>query len=253
MSPTAIQVDTRQSEGIAVRTGSQCLGGVAREQGDRGQRRLQRAPTDRDGSHTCCWRSAGARTPMTSGLGAAGIATDARGYIVVDDSARDQRARHLGARRLQRPRRVHAHRRTTTTRSSPPTCLDGEHRKVSDRIPTYALFIDPPLGRVGADRARGARAWTAGADRPTMPMSRVGRARERGETQGFMKVLVDARVESASWAPRCWASNGDEVVHALLDTMAAKAPYTTLRRTMHMHPTVSELIPTLLGDLKPLQ
>ena len=129
--------------------------------------------------------------------------------------------------------------------------LRGESRSVADRIPTYALFIDPPLGRVGLTerevRERGTPALIG-----RMPMTRVGRAREAGETQGFMKVLVDARTKQLLGAALL-GLNADEVVHTLIDTMAAKQPYTTLQRTMHVHPTVSELIPTLLGDLQPLQ
>jgi pyruvate/2-oxoglutarate dehydrogenase complex dihydrolipoamide dehydrogenase (E3) component len=129
--------------------------------------------------------------------------------------------------------------------------LDGGKRRVSDRIPTYALFIDPPLGRAGMNerevRASGRKALVA-----TMPMSRVGRARERGETQGFMKVLVDAesrRILGASLL----GIEGDEVVQSLLDLMYAGAPYTVVRRAMHIHPTVAELVPTLLESLRPLE
>jgi pyruvate/2-oxoglutarate dehydrogenase complex dihydrolipoamide dehydrogenase (E3) component len=129
--------------------------------------------------------------------------------------------------------------------------LRDERRSLSERIATYALFIDPPLGRVGLTerevRESGRPALVA-----RMDMTRVGRAREAGETQGFMKVLVDAHSEQILGAALL-GLNADEVIHTLIDTMAARQPYTTLRRTMHVHPTVSELIPTLLGGLKPLQ
>jgi pyruvate/2-oxoglutarate dehydrogenase complex dihydrolipoamide dehydrogenase (E3) component len=128
--------------------------------------------------------------------------------------------------------------------------LDGEQRRVSDRIPTYALFIDPPLGRVGMTerevRASGRRALKA-----RRMMTRVGRARERSETQGFMEVLVDAETKKILGAA-VLGIEGDEAVHCILDLMAAGAPYTVLQRAMHIHPTVSELLPTLLGDLEPL-
>jgi pyruvate/2-oxoglutarate dehydrogenase complex dihydrolipoamide dehydrogenase (E3) component len=128
--------------------------------------------------------------------------------------------------------------------------LDGESRKVSDRIPTYALFIDPPLGRAGMTerevRQAGRKALVG-----TMPMKRVGRARERGETQGFMKILVDAESKRLLGAALL-GIEGDEVVHSLLDVMYAQAPYTVIQRAMHIHPTVTELIPTLLETLKPL-
>jgi pyruvate/2-oxoglutarate dehydrogenase complex dihydrolipoamide dehydrogenase (E3) component len=83
------------------------------------------------------------------------------------------------------------------------------------------------------------------------PMTRVGRAREAGETQGFMKVLVDADTQALGGASLL-GLNADEIVHSLLDVMYAKKPYTTIQRAVHIHPTVSELVPTLLGGLAPL-
>jgi pyruvate/2-oxoglutarate dehydrogenase complex dihydrolipoamide dehydrogenase (E3) component len=128
--------------------------------------------------------------------------------------------------------------------------LDDDSRKVSDRIPCYGLFIDPPLGRVGLTEAQ-ARA----TGRPLLvgqrPMTRVGRAVEKGETQGFMKVVVDAETRRILGAA-ILGLNGDEAVHGLIDLMYAKAPYTVIQRAVHIHPTVSELIPTMLGELKPL-
>jgi pyruvate/2-oxoglutarate dehydrogenase complex dihydrolipoamide dehydrogenase (E3) component len=128
--------------------------------------------------------------------------------------------------------------------------LDGEHRRVTDRIPAYALFIDPPLGRAGMTegevRKSGRKALVG-----KMMMSRVGRARERGETQGFMKVLVDAESKRILGAALL-GIEADEAVHTIIDVMYAGAPYTVIQRAVHIHPTVSELIPTLLGDLKPL-
>ena len=129
--------------------------------------------------------------------------------------------------------------------------FDNDKRRISERIQTYALFIDPPLGRAGMTEAEakksGKRVLIA-----KMPMKRVGRAREAGETQGFMKVLVDADSKELLGAA-ILGMNGDEVVHSLLDMMYAKRPYTTIQRAVHIHPTVTELIPTLLGDLKPLE
>jgi pyruvate/2-oxoglutarate dehydrogenase complex dihydrolipoamide dehydrogenase (E3) component len=128
--------------------------------------------------------------------------------------------------------------------------LDDDPRKVSDRIACYGLFIDPPLGRVGLTEAQ-ARA----TGRPLLvgqrPMTRVGRAVEKGETQGFMKVVVDAETKQILGAA-ILGLNGDEAIHGLIDIMYAKAPYTTIQRAVHIHPTVSELIPTMLGELKPL-
>lgn len=127
--------------------------------------------------------------------------------------------------------------------------FDSDPRRIGDRIPCYALFIDPALGRVGMTETE---ALTSGKRvlRAKMPMQRVGRAREAGETQGFMKVLVDADTQRIMGAA-ILGMNGDEVVHSLLDMMAADLPYTVISRAMHIHPTVSELLPTLLQQLKP--
>jgi pyruvate/2-oxoglutarate dehydrogenase complex dihydrolipoamide dehydrogenase (E3) component len=131
--------------------------------------------------------------------------------------------------------------------------FDNDPRRVSDRIACYALFIDPPLGRVGMTEieARAAMAQGRKVLHAKMPMQRVGRARENGETQGFMKVLVDAESKRVMGAA-ILGLHGDEVVHGLLDMMAAQQPYTVLSRAMHIHPTVSELVPTLLQQLNPL-
>jgi pyruvate/2-oxoglutarate dehydrogenase complex dihydrolipoamide dehydrogenase (E3) component len=129
--------------------------------------------------------------------------------------------------------------------------LDNDARRVTDRIQAYALYIDPPLGRAGMTdaevRKSGRKALVA--KRPT---TRIGRAVEKGETQGFMKVTVDADTHEILGAALL-GTGCDEAIHSILDVMYAKAPYTTIRRAMHIHPTVSELIPTILGELKPLQ
>jgi pyruvate/2-oxoglutarate dehydrogenase complex dihydrolipoamide dehydrogenase (E3) component len=129
--------------------------------------------------------------------------------------------------------------------------FDNDARKVSDRITNYGLFIDPPLGRVGMTEAQ---AHETGRDVLVgkMMMARVGRARERSETQGFMKVLIDAETKRFMGAT-ILGIGGDEIVHSILDIMYADAPYTVIQRAVHIHPTVSELIPTMLGDLKPLK
>jgi pyruvate/2-oxoglutarate dehydrogenase complex dihydrolipoamide dehydrogenase (E3) component len=120
---------------------------------------------------------------------------------------------------------------------------------VTDRITAYGLFIDPPLGRVGmtlAEAQRAGRKVLIGK----RPMSRVGRAVEKGETQGFIKIMVDADTQEILGAA-ILGVGGDEVVHTILQTMYARQPYTTLKNAMHIHPTVAELVPTVLGDLKP--
>ena len=128
--------------------------------------------------------------------------------------------------------------------------LDNDRRRVSDRIPAHAVYIDPPLGRAGATEAEVLR-----SGRPALigkrPMSRVSRAVEKGETEGFIKILVDAESRRILGAA-ILGTGGDEAIHCILDVMYAKAPYTVLERAMHIHPTVSELIPTMLGELQPL-
>ena len=129
--------------------------------------------------------------------------------------------------------------------------LDKDPRRVSDRILAYALYTDPPLGRVGMSETE-----VRSAGKPALvgkrPMTKVGRAIEKGETQGFMKILIDAATKQILGAA-ILGTGGDEAVHSILDTMSAKAPYTTLSRTVHIHPTVSELIPTMLEEMSPLK
>jgi pyruvate/2-oxoglutarate dehydrogenase complex dihydrolipoamide dehydrogenase (E3) component len=191
------------------------------------------------------------RRPNTDdlGLAAAGIATDARGYIVVDDQLRTN-VEGVYALGDCNGRGAFTHTAYNDFEIVAANLLDGTSRRVSDRIPAYALFTDPPLGRVGMTEAE-VRASGRPALVGVMQMARVGRARERGETQGFMKVLVDAQTEHVLGASLL-GIEADEVVHLLLDAMAAGVSYRALQRTMHIHPTVSELIPTLLGTLAPL-
>ena len=122
-------------------------------------------------------------------------------------------------------------------------------RRVSDRIPCYALFVDPPLGRVGLTE-RDALAQGHAVRVGSRPMTRVARAVEKGETRGLMKIVVDAHSNMILGAA-ILGVGADEAIHAVIDTMAAKVPYTTLQRTVHIHPTVAELIPTILGELGP--
>ncbi len=129
--------------------------------------------------------------------------------------------------------------------------FDNDPRRVSDRITTYGLFIDPPLGRVGMTKTQ-VRQSGRKALIDKMMMARVGRARERSETDGFMKILIDAESERILGAT-ILGIGGDEVIHSLLDVMYADAPYTVIQRAMHIHPTLTELIPTMLGDLKTLE
>lgn len=205
-----------------------------------------------DGSHLLL---AVGRRPNTDDLGleAAGVQTGPGGYIVVDDQLKTS-VDHIWAMGDCNGKGAFTHTSYNDFEIVAANLLDRDSgeppRLVSDRITTYALYIDPPLGRAGmtADqvRASGRKALVG-----KRPMTRVGRAVEKGETQGFMKVVVDADTKEILGAA-VFGVGGDEAIHGILDVMSAKAPYTTLSRTMHIHPTVSELIPTVLQELSPL-
>jgi pyruvate/2-oxoglutarate dehydrogenase complex dihydrolipoamide dehydrogenase (E3) component len=237
-----------EAEGIAFRLSATCLGFAPRNGGVAVRLDCEKEPRELAGSHVLL---AVGRVPNTQDLGLdkAGVATDARGYIVVDDELRTN-VPGIFALGDCNGRGAFTHTSYNDYEIVAANLLDGDRRRVTDRIQTYALFVDPPLGRVGMTerevRASGREALTG-----KMMMSRVGRARERSETQGFMQILVDAQSKKILGATML-GTEGDEAIHCILDVMAAGAPYTSLQRTMHIHPTVSELIPTLLGDLKPL-
>jgi pyruvate/2-oxoglutarate dehydrogenase complex dihydrolipoamide dehydrogenase (E3) component len=183
------------------------------------------------------------------GLQAAGIDIDKRGYITVDDELRTN-VPGVWAMGDVNGRGAFTHTSYNDFEIIAANLLDNDTRQVSDRILAYALYIDPPLARIGMSETE-VRASGKPALMGVMQMARVGRARERGETQGFMKVLVDAQTKRILGAALL-GIEADEVIHSLLDIMAADVPYTVIQRAMHIHPTVSELVPTLLGSLKPL-
>lgn len=191
------------------------------------------------------------RRPNTEDLGldAAGIAVDAGGYITVDEQCRTNLP-GVWAMGDVNGRGAFTHTAWNDHEIVAANLLDHDPRRIADRIPAYALFIDPPLGRVGLSEQE-VRASGRPALLGKMPMTRVGRARERSETLGFMKVIVDAGNRKILGAALLGV-NGDEVVHTLLDAMYAGATDSVIARAMHIHPTVSELIPTLLQDLHPL-
>ena len=192
------------------------------------------------------------RTPNTDDLGLdrAGIELNKHGLIDVDEQLRT-RTEGVWALGDVNGRGAFTHTSYNDYEVIASNVVDGEARSVDSRIMCYAVFVDPPFARVGMSetevRKDGRRALIA-----TMPMSRVGRARERGETDGFMKVLVDAESKKILGAAML-GIEADEAIHTFIDIMNADAPYTTLQRAMHIHPTVSELIPTLLGMLEPMK
>ncbi|MBR8355889.1 FAD-containing oxidoreductase [Burkholderia vietnamiensis] len=236
-------------EGIDVQLGANCL--RARRDGERVVVGLDCDGGGREvaGSHLLL---AVGRVPNTDDLGLerAGVATDSRGYIAVDEQLRTN-VPGIWALGDCNGRGAFTHTAYNDYEIVAANLLDDDPRKVSDRIPAYALYIDPPLGRVGmtlAQAKQSGRRLLVG----TRPMTRVGRAVEKGESLGFMKVIVDAD-DHALLGASILGVTGDEVVHGLLDVMAARAPYTTISRAMHIHPTVSELVPTLLQDLHPVE
>ena len=237
-----------EAEGIQVVPGAQDLRVAKHPQGVALTLKANGAARQLTGSHLLL---AVGRVPNTDDLGlhTTCIALDKRGYITVDDQLRSN-VPGIWALGDVNGRGAFTHTSYNDYEIVAANLLDNDPRRVTDRIPAYALFIDPPLGRVGMTekevRASGRPALVG-----RMPMSRVGRARERGEMAGFMQVLVDAQTKKILGAALLGVE-GDEAVHCIMDVMYAGAPYTVIQRAVHIHPTVSELIPTLLGNLKPL-
>jgi pyruvate/2-oxoglutarate dehydrogenase complex dihydrolipoamide dehydrogenase (E3) component len=240
--------DILSGEGVTFELGASCLavekrgGGLAVKVDCAGGRR------DVEGSHLLF---AVGRIPNTGDLALdrAGVKTDSRGYIAVDDELRTS-VPGIWAIGDCNGRGAFTHTSYNDYEIVADNLLNGEKRSVRDRITAYGLFIDPPLGRAGmteADIRKSGRRALVGK----RPMTRVGRAVEKGDTRGFMKVAVDAETKQILGAA-ILGVGGDEAIHGILDVMYAKAPYTTLQRSVHIHPTVSELLPTVLGELKPM-
>jgi pyruvate/2-oxoglutarate dehydrogenase complex dihydrolipoamide dehydrogenase (E3) component len=235
-------------EGVEVRLNAKCLG-VSRA-GDEIVMRLDcgDGALEIKGSHLLI---ATGRRPNTDDLGLerAGVKRNARGFIEVDDELRTNVA-GIWALGDCNGRGAFTHTSWNDFEIVAANLLDGDQRRVSDRIPAYALYTDPPLGRAGMTetevRQSGRRALVG-----KIAMEDVSRAFEKGEIEGFMKILVDADTKEILGASFLGTS-GDEAIHCVLDAMYAKAPYTVLQRAMHIHPTVAEFIPTILGDLVPL-
>jgi pyruvate/2-oxoglutarate dehydrogenase complex dihydrolipoamide dehydrogenase (E3) component len=237
------------AEGIDIRLNSDCIS-ASKEGSDVAVRTTcDGSNPEVRGSHLLL---ALGRRPNTDDLGLekTGIVRDERGHIQVDDELRTTVPR-IWALGECNGRGAFTHTSYNDYEIVAANLLDGGERRVSDRITAYALYIDPPLGRAGMTDSEVLR-----SGKPALvgkrPMSKVGRAVEKGETQGFMKIVVDAESKQILGAA-ILGTEGDEVIHCILDTMYAKAPYTTLQRAMHIHPTVSELIPTMLGELKPFE
>jgi len=192
------------------------------------------------------------RRPNTDDLGLdkAGIATDSHGYIQVDDQLRTS-VPNIWAMGDCNGRGAFTHTSWNDFEIVAANILDNEQRRVSDRITAYALYTDPPLGRAGMTEAE-VRKTGRPALISTMAMEDVSRAYEKGETKGFMKIMVDRDSKQILGASLLGLA-GDEVIHCIIDLMYAKAPYTVMQRAMHIHPTVSEFLPTMMQDFRPLQ
>ena len=238
-----------ENEGVEVRLDASCTSFEKR--GDRVAAKLDCGSGAREvvGTHVLL---AVGRRPNTDDLGLdqAGIETDPRGFIKVDDQLRTN-VPGIWALGDVNGRGAFTHTSYNDYEIVAANLFDNDARRVSDRITAYALYIDPPLGRAGLTerevRESGRKALVG-----KMMMTRVGRARERSETQGFMKIVIDADSKKILGAA-ILGIGGDEIIHSVLDVMYAGAPYTVIQRAVHIHPTVTELIPTMLGNLKPLE
>ena len=231
-----------EGEGVQLRLGAECLGFERRGKAVAATLECRDQEPEVVGSHLLL---AVGRRPNTDDLGldTTGIEVDGRGHIRVDDALQTS-VPGVWALGECNGRGAFTHTAYHDYEIVAGNLLHGDPRRVTDRIDCYALYIDPPLGRVGMTepqvRASGRPALIA-----TRPMTRVGRAVEKSETQGFMKVLVDAETERILGAA-ILGVGGDEIIHSILDVMYADAPYTVIRRAVHIHPTVAELIPTML-------
>ena len=234
-------------EGVTVRTGAECIGFRMHPKGAAVFVDCTSGEPEVVASHVLL---AVGRSPNTDDLGLerAGVATDARGNITVDEGLATN-VPGIWAVGDCNGRGAFTHTAYNDFEIVAANLLDGEERRVSDRIPAYALYIDPPLGRVGMTVAQ-ARA----TGRPLLigerSMTRVSRAIEKGETKGFMQVVADAETHKILGAA-ILGTGGDEAIHGILDMMNAGASYATLQHAVPIHPTVSELIPTMLGDMRP--
>jgi pyruvate/2-oxoglutarate dehydrogenase complex dihydrolipoamide dehydrogenase (E3) component len=241
--------DILAGEGIDVRVDAKCIAVARHADGVAVSVACTQGPPQVVGSHLLL---AVGRRPNTDDLGLdkAEVVTDARGFIQVDDELRTN-VPGIWALGDCNGRGAFTHTAYNDFEIVAANLLDRDRRRVSDRITAYNLYVDPPLGRAGMTEAE-VRASNRPALVSRMPMERVGRAFEKGDTRGFMKILVD-RDSKAILGASLLGIGCDEVIHVILDLMYAKAPYTVLARAMHIHPTVSELLPTMMEQLAPLQ
>ena len=236
-----------EAEGIVIRCNAECISFAPRGAEIAVGVNCAAGEPEELGSHVLL---AVGRRPNTDDLGldAAGVKVDAHGYIQVDDGLRTS-VPHIWALGDCNGRGAFTHTSYNDYEIAAANLLDGAHRSVSDRIPAYALYIDPPLGRVGLTEAE-ARAKGHVVRIGYRPMTRVARAIEKGETRGFIKVVVD-RATDAILGAAIFGVGGDEAIHGVIEAMAAGVTAAAYTRVMAIHPTVSELVPTVFGDLSP--
>jgi pyruvate/2-oxoglutarate dehydrogenase complex dihydrolipoamide dehydrogenase (E3) component len=236
-----------EAEGIHVWLNAKCISLAKRDGGVAVGLTCEEGPPEVVGTHVLL---AVGRIPNTNDLGLdrAGVATDSGGYIMVDDQLQTNVPGIWALGDCNR-RGAFTHTSYNDYEIVADNLFNADHRRVSDRIQAYALYVDPPLGRCGMTdaeiRKSGRRALAA-----KYPMSQVSRAYEKGEIRGFIKICVDAETKQILGAA-ILGVGGDEVIHVLLDVMYAKAPYTVIQRAMHIHPTVSEYLPIILAKLGP--
>ena len=244
---SAAVLDILETEGIRIQLNAKCISLAMAEDGITVGVECDDGPPEVLGTHVLL---AVGRTPNTHDLGLdrAGIAVDQRGYIIVDDQLQTN-VPGIWALGDCNGRGAFTHTAYNDYEIVADNLLNSDHRLVSDRIQTYGLFIDPPLGRCGLTDAEIRKSGRA-ALVAKYQMTGVTRAFEKGETQGFMKITVDAQTKQILGAA-ILGTGGDEVVHVLLDVMYAKAPYAVIQRAMHIHPTVAEYLPTVLSRLEP--
>jgi pyruvate/2-oxoglutarate dehydrogenase complex dihydrolipoamide dehydrogenase (E3) component len=240
--------DILEREGIVVRTNATCIALARHDDGVGVSVDCAEGSPVTVGSHVLL---AVGRRPNTEDLGLdrAGVKTDARGYIMVDETLATN-VPGIWALGDCNGRGAFTHTAYNDFEILAANLLDGAKRELRERVTAYALYIDPPLGRVGMtdSQARGTGRPLLAAKRP---MTKVGRAVEKGETLGFMKVVVD-RDSRRILGAAILGTGGDEAIHGVIDIVNAGVPYDELQRAVPIHPTVSELIPTLLGDLQPM-
>jgi pyruvate/2-oxoglutarate dehydrogenase complex dihydrolipoamide dehydrogenase (E3) component len=235
-------------EGIQIRLNAKCISFSKRNGETFAQVDCTSGDPEVSGTHVLL---AVGRVPNTDDLGLekANVTTDKHGYITVDDQLRTN-VNGIWAMGDCNGRGAFTHTAFNDAEIVAANLLDHDPRRVTDRIPAYALYIDPPLGRCGLTEAE-----VRQRGRPALvgkrPMTKIKRAIEKGETEGFMKIFVDAETREILGAA-ILGPGGDEIIHSILDVMYAKAPASVIQRAVHIHPTVSELVPTMLGELEPL-